>query len=219
ARPRTEAARAASRTLSALRGPEPHSAWREIASLQAPDPEQARLVLGCLAAVRHALVVRGAVTWPELGWHLEPRRIRRILSGGSVTKRQRIGFDRWEPFNAAVVAAEGRLARGVASAPGVGCGRMCWISRQRDMERFRPRDVVVAPHPTPDLAALLWDAAGVVTTGGSPAAHLFESARALAIPAVSGVHLDEVVGGNPAESQDLAMAVDGSAGTLFVTEW
>jgi hypothetical protein len=44
-----------------------------------------------------------------------------------------------------------------------------------------------------------------VTTTGSPAAHLFESARALGVPAVCGVELP------PGE---LMMAVDGSSGIV-----
>jgi phosphoenolpyruvate-protein kinase (PTS system EI component) len=58
------------------------------------------------------------------------------------------------------------------------------------MGRFSTRAVIDAPQPLPNLAPLLWDAAGLVTSAGSPAAHLFESARALGIPAVCGVELD-----------------------------
>ena len=137
-----------------------------------------------------------------------------------MARRSRIGFDRWEPFNAAVVAAQGRRADGSGAAPGVACGRLCWIPGPEHMGRFRPRDVIVAPYPTPHLAALLWDAAAVVTTGGGPAAHLFESARALAIPAVSAIHLEEALGDTLAAADGhFAVAVDGVAGSVFVSEW
>jgi phosphoenolpyruvate-protein kinase (PTS system EI component) len=52
---------------------------------------------------------------------------------------------------------------------------------------------------------LLWDAAGLVTATGSPSAHLYESARALGIPAVSGVEVP--VG-------DRIVAIDGNTGLV-----
>jgi phosphoenolpyruvate-protein kinase (PTS system EI component) len=66
--------------------------------------------------------------------------------------------------------------------------------------------VVTASHPLPNLAALVWDAAGLVTRSGSPAAHLFEAARALRVPAVCGVEME------PAPGE--VVAVDGTAGTV-----
>jgi phosphoenolpyruvate-protein kinase (PTS system EI component) len=65
--------------------------------------------------------------------------------------------------------------------------------------------VIVASQPIPNLAPLLWDAAGLVTESGSPAAHLFESARALRVPAVCGVSLPP---------GDHIVAVDGHAGVV-----
>ena len=70
--------------------------------------------------------------------------------------------------------------------------------------------MIVASQPIPNLAPLLWDAAGLVTESGSSAAHLFESARALRVPAVCGVSLP------PGEQ---IVAVDGHNGivsTLFL---
>lgn len=213
--PGPQAARAAAEALRSLRGTEPR--WSQLSSLRPPDRDRGRFVLRCLATVRQALVEAGAVTWPEVGWHLTPDEVGEVLSGHRTTRRQRIGYDRWEPFNAAVVMANGESLQGTVAAPGIGSGRACWIAEPHHTARFRPRDVVVAPYPTPNLAALLWDAAGVVTIGGGPAAHLFESARALAIPAVCGVRLDgispEVTGG------DRALAVDGTSGTVHVSEW
>jgi phosphoenolpyruvate-protein kinase (PTS system EI component) len=65
--------------------------------------------------------------------------------------------------------------------------------------------MVTAPQPVPNLAPLLWDAAGLVTETGSPAAHLFESARALGIPAVCGVELTDA---------NQIVAVDGNTGVV-----
>lgn len=59
-----------------------------------------------------------------------------------------------------------------------------------------------------------------MTVGGGPAAHLFESARALGIPAVAGIHLEEALGMSLEEANGrFGLAVDGSSGTVFVSEW
>ncbi len=97
---------------------------------------------------------------------------------------------------------------------------MCVLTRPAGAQTFRPRDVVVARRPVPGLAALLFDAAALVTTGGGPAAHLFESARALGIPAVCGVHLESVIGAElDSVEGEWALAVDGDAATVHGAEW
>jgi hypothetical protein len=220
-KPKPVATSEAQRVLKALRSSEPADALAQIAALRHPDPEDARRVLSLLLAVREALVQRGAASDPEIAWHLDPENVRRILqSPEHPALRDRIGFDRWEPFDAGVILSQGITARGTSAAPGVAAGRLCFIADVRDTRHFRSRDVVVATHPLPNHAALLWDAAALVTTGGGPAAHLFESARALAIPAVCGIHLDEALGGS-LESLDrtLSIAVDGTNGRVAVTSW
>jgi phosphoenolpyruvate-protein kinase (PTS system EI component) len=72
------------------------------------------------------------------------------------------------------------------------------------------------------LAPLLWDAAALVTAGGGPAAHLFESARALGIPAIAGADLAEALGHDadePPGGRDTVAAVDGDMGTVAVDRW
>src|SRR5918997_4266293 len=78
----------------------------------------------------------------------------------------RRGFDRWEPFSAAVAIANGEPVRGVAASVGLGAGRLAWVPDPGHASAFQSRDVLVAPRPLPQLAPLLWDAAGVVTLGG-----------------------------------------------------
>ena len=68
------------------------------------------------------------------------------------------------------------------------------------------RAVLTASRPIPALASLLWDASGLVTSTGSPAAHLFEAARALRVPAVCGVDMTD--------SDDAIVAVDGDSGEV-----
>lgn len=219
--PKQSAIARAAETLRSLRGPEPGGALDAIEQLRPTDPDRCRLVLGLLARVRHGLVAAGAVSQPDLGWHIEPAVAEAILKAGRTDDlRTRIGFDRWEPFDAGVVIAHGASTEGTAAAPGIAAGRLCFIADPSDTAHFRPRDVVVGTHPVPNLAALLWDAAALVTTGGGPGAHLFESARALAIPAVCGIHLDEALGSDLATANlRTAVAVDGSNGRVTVTQW
>jgi hypothetical protein len=179
------------------------------------------MVRALLAQVHRALAAAGAVSRPEMGWHVDPAAAGDILRAGRAPDvRSRIGFDRWEPFDAAVVMGTGRTATGVAAAPGIAAGRLCWIPDPSEVGDFRPRDVVVSVYPVPGLAALLWDAAALVTTGGGPAAHLFESARALVIPAVCGVRLDEALGTTIEQAHGrFAVAADGTDGVVAVGAW
>ncbi len=215
------AASQASDALRGLRSSEPGDALAAVEALRPPDPERALQVLGMVAQVRRTLVAAGAVSRPELAWHVELAEIGRILAAGRADKlRDRIGFDRWEPFDVAVVMSHGSLSEGVGAAPGLAAGRLCFVSDPYDVPHFRPRDVVVGTHPLPNLAALLWDASALITTGGGPGAHLFESARALGIPAVCAIHLDEALGSDLwAANEKFSVAVDGNTGRVAVTAW
>ncbi len=219
--PKPETSARARDSLPELRSDDPGSALDTIAALRAPDPERAQEILALLARVRHGLVEARAVSRPEIAWHIAPDEALAILRAGRAPSlRARIGFDRWEPFDAGVVVAHGAMAVGSPAAPGLAAGRMCFVDDPADAEHFRPRDVVVGTRPLPKLAALLWDASAVVTTGGGPAAHLFESARALAIPAVAAIHLDDILGGDPATmSGKVSLAVDGVEGRVWAHEW
>lgn len=214
--PEPEAQSAAEGALSRLRGTDPATALRRIEGLRRPDPDRADLVLSLLGTVRRHLVAVGAVARPEAGWLLDPTEIREAFAHPSaIQRRERFGFDRWEPFVASVVVGSGSRSGGIPAAPGIAAGRMC-STVDTNGSGFRPRDVIVASLPTPDLAPLLWDAAAVVTTGGGAGAHLFESARALAIPAVCGVDLEVLVGeGLPGGH---ILAVDGDDGSVYATE-
>jgi hypothetical protein len=210
----------AAEALRALRSTRPGDALEAMANLRRPDPEDARRVMALLATVGDGLVAAGAIASPELAWHVPPAEARRILAGGTAPSRLRIGFDRWEPFEAAVVLGTGTTALGEPAAPGIAVGRLWVVTDPASAAGFRPRDVVVATHPVPMLAPLLWDAAAIVTTGGGPAAHLFESARALGIPAVSGIHLDGALGESwRTAAGRFALAIDGSTGTVAATPW
>lgn len=219
--PKPEAVERASSTIRGLRGDEPIRAADTIAALRPPDAARARAVLSMLARVRVAMVAAGAVSAAEQGWHMSTSEITEALRLGRAKElRSRIGFDRWEPFDVAVVVSHGEFRDALSAAPGIGVGRMCFVDDGTAALEFRPRDVVVGLRPTPQLAPLLWDASAVITTGGGPAAHLFESARALAIPALASVDLEGLLGQGLVEASGrFAVAVDGNAGRLWVTAW
>jgi hypothetical protein len=221
AMPKAVAATAAREALRGLRGTAPDLVIEGLAALRIPDPERSRLVLGLLGGVRDALVRAGAVSHPRVAWHVDPGRARRVFETGEEPDRlDRIGFGRWEPFDAAVVMASGSRAPGTPASPGMACGRLCYVADASGMSSFLARDVVVAPRPLPNLAALLWDAAGLVTLGGGPGAHLFSSARALGIPAVCGVELGDTLGGERGNVVGtLSIAVDGHDGAVYAAPW
>ena len=215
------ATRAAS-VLRQARGIHPKAALDCLTGLKRPDQARAVRLVGLLADVQNAIEAlrpRGSA-WM---WHQPVEVIASLLReqkrpDGSTLSVERIGIDRWEPFQAAVVESFGTRHRGTAAAPGAGCGRLCFIRDAGEAFAFHPRDIVVTTHPVPDLAPLLWDAAGLVTVAGSAAAHLFESARSLNVPAVCSVDLS--LGVSLAEATGRFMlAVDGTSGVVHSIEW
>lgn len=216
-------ARAAS-VLRQARGNHPEAALDCLAALNRPNPERAAVVLHLLTITRQAFE-RSHPQGSRWTWHQPIERLESILRGKTPRdSRQdpvkRMGTDRWEPFQAAVVESFGTEHQGVPASPGVGCGRLCFIARPDQVADFRSRDVVITTHPVPNLAPLLWDAAGLVTTTGSPAAHLFESARSLNVPAVCSVDLSGSLGVDPASfTGRFAAAIDGNRGLVYTSDW
>jgi len=125
------------------------------------------------------------------------------------TRVGRRGLDRWEPVLAGVIALQGEVHEGEPSVGGVGAGRMVWIGNSKDTSHVRPRDIIVTQYPLQNYSPLLWDAAGVITIGGAPTAHLFEVARSLTVPAVINCPIAEIVKEGPV----LGM-LDGDAGRV-----
>ena len=157
--PADEAMEAARHCMSLLLGPDPGPALELIRRLRTADPNRSAELVALVEALERA----------ENG--------------------RRRGVGRWEPFLASVALATGVHHQGTPAAAGVGAGRLARIGSPGDAATFPRRGIIYAPQPIPNLAPLLWDAAGLVTASGSPAAHLFESARALGVPAVCGARL------------------------------
>jgi hypothetical protein len=204
--PPDSALAAARECISALRGPDPSATVDHLRRLRPPDAGAAGRLLSLVHTVRMAMVDLGAAADAESAWYLTRADVRSVLGGASHPASARVGVGQWEPFVAAITLANGRRHQGTPASSGVGSGPGCRIDDPRHSEPFRPRQVVAAAPPVPGLAPLLWDAAGLVTSSGSPAAHLFESARALGVPAVCGVDL-------PGGSSEI-VAVDGYSGVV-----
>lgn len=177
AMPPEEALVAAQECMAGLLGPEPQPALDRIRRLRPPDTSASARLL----ALVDGLAMSDQPTIP------------------------RLGIGRWEPFVASVVLASGTHHRGTVASPGIGAGVRSHIGHPHELGRFSPRAVITSPQPIPNLAPLLWDAAGLVTETGSPAAHLFDSARALGIPAICGVELAE---------GECIVAIDGHTGVV-----
>jgi hypothetical protein len=219
----TEAAETA---LAALRGLDPVGAAAELVACPAPPPAAAQRMNQLLARVRGGLVAVGAARTDSDAWHHSPTDAAAALARrpeGSETPAiepsSRPRFDAWVPFQTAVILATGDRRNGAASGPGLGVGRLAVVTDATRPTGVGSRDVIVAPRPLPHLAPLLWDAAAVVTVGGGPGAHLFESARAIGLPAVSGIGRDDLIDAVLADPEPWAIAVDGSTGTVAFTPW
>ncbi|HEX5936190.1 MAG TPA: PEP/pyruvate-binding domain-containing protein [Actinomycetota bacterium] len=178
---------------------------RRIGDPAPPDVDTAGRLLASIGGVGELLVERGLLPAADLVWGLTDRELDRALEGDRPILR--LGPTRWEPFVALVVRALGDARTGTAVSPGLAAGPFHRIAGLRALGRPRPRAVVVAPLPLPQLAPLLWHCAGLVTTGGSSGAHLFEVARSLGVPAVAAV-------GPIDDPDDGLVAVDGDAGTV-----
>jgi len=204
--PPESAIEAARKCIRALRGPDPASAIAQVRRLRPPDAMAGGRLLSLVSMVRTTMVELGAAADAESAWYLAKGDVDSVLGGSTRVMAARVGIGQWEPFVAAVVLVNGRHHRGTPASSGVGAGLRCPIDDSSLTESFRVRQVASAVQPVPGLAPLLWDAAGLVTASGSPAAHLFDSARALGVPAVCGVDL-------PGDRLEI-VAVDGYAGVV-----
>jgi phosphohistidine swiveling domain-containing protein len=121
----------------------------------------------------------------------------------------RRGMGRWEPVLAGVLALQGEVHEGEPSVGGIGAGRLVWLDSSKQTGHVRPRDIIVTQYPLQNISPLLWDAAGIITIGGAPTAHLFEVARSLTVPAVINCPIAAIVKAGP-----LLGMLDGDAGRV-----
>ena len=188
-----------------IRGPEPFGELVRLSTFRPPDPVRAARLLGMIAGIGRALHARGSIPGAGHVWWLPPPDLARAASG---TVSIRMGHGRWEPFVFSVARDRGRTLLGRSASPGVGAGPAVVLHGLRTVPP--PRRVLAVSTAMPQLASLLWGAAGLVARTGSEGAHLFEVARSLGVPAVIGVDLDG--------PDDRVVAVNGDDGTVSVME-
>lgn len=203
-------ARSSEEAIRRLLSGDPHEAITELGAVQPVDNTRARRLLGLAAGLGEKLAANGLLPHPQQAWRLTAEELTRAVHRGE-RPPLRQGPDRWEPLVFEIARSAGRECRGVSAASGIGAGRLRFIGGASGWAPPAPRQVLATPAPLPQIAPLLWGAAAVVTGTGSPGAHLFEVARSLGVPAVSGVDL------NPSDlGDDVLAAVDGAAGSIWI---
>jgi phosphohistidine swiveling domain-containing protein len=153
-------------------------------------------LVGALGGIASAMFDQGALARLEDFWALSSADLEGFLGSTSdfdaesclsrTQDQRRHSLMRWEPFVYSTVMAHGRKLQGEAISPGIGAGRVLYVEGLPASTTPFPRMILVAPNPIPQLAPLLWGAAGLVTFGGSEAAHLVEVARSVGVPTVIG---------------------------------
>ncbi len=182
--PADDAMRQANLVLRRLRSDRPNESIDVLRELNPVDTEQAARLLGM---------------WQHL------------VNDRSAGAPERRGLGRWEPVLAGVLALQGEVHEGEPSVGGIGAGRLIWLDSSKLTDHVRPRDIIVTQYPLQNFSPLLWDAAGIVTVGGAPTAHLFEVARSLTVPAVINCPIADLIKAGPR----LGM-IDGDAGRVAV---
>ena len=166
-----------------------------------------------------SLTTAGVIPHPGWMWHLDPDCLERPFRD-QPSPMSRVGTTTWDAWVYGVVSTQGETIAAIPAAGGWGVGRLRFIRNADDATRFSPREVIAVSHPIGNLAPLLWNASGLVTSEGSPGAHLFEVAEWLGVPAVCGVDFSQLAGEAPGRSvrqEDLIVAVDGHRGHITMT--
>jgi len=203
----SEAAARASEVGHLLRSGRLEAALKIVDGLDAPDPIEAGRVLGAIATIGEELLRDHRLPGAGLVWRLTVDELEAAIDGARAPVRR--GPAREEAFVAEVVLARGVPVQGRAVHTGVGAGPAHVIRGLASALGPVPRAVLVAPWPFSQLAPLLWHAAGLVTFRGSAGAHLFEVARSLGVPAVTGADLGDLEPGT-------VLAVDGDRGSVSI---
>lgn len=203
-----------------LRGPEPQGALAWLDKMAPVDPIAASRAAWLIETLVESATRLGHVEHPSQVWELTADRLEHVLEGTDATSLGvRGAADRWEPFVHSVVAAQGESVSGVPVTDGFGAGRIVVVDDPETAGDVH-RAIIVARRPIPALSSLLFRAAGLITVAGSPAAHLFEVATSVGVPAVINVNFEEIFSGGIDElaHRNLLGAVDGRAGRLWVLD-
>lgn len=191
-------------------------ASRTLEELRVIPAEQAARVVDLVEGVGRAAAAAGWIGAPEAVWRYTSNEVRSWFDASVPSSRvPRTGTDRWEPFVFSAVSGYGWRAEGLPAASGTGAGRVVVVTDPHHPPRLSGREVVVAEHPFPGLAPLIWDAAALVTFSGNPAAHLMEVAASLGVPTVVGVRAEGRWPDLVRAADQRVAAVDGDSGEVF----
>jgi hypothetical protein len=202
-------AAAAEAALAKLAG-DPAAVLPLIQNLAPPNLHRAQEVVALVRGAGKALTGARVLRHPDDVWHLDSTAIGRSVGV--------VAMDRWEPLQHFVVGARGLRVLATPGSPGRGFGRLLFVSRPNQVDCWPSRAVIVVSEPLPQFAPLLWGSAGLIALNGGPAAHLFEVARSLGVPAVAGCQLDRHLG-NGFDQGPLAVALDGGEGWVATMDW
>ncbi|MCX8198262.1 MAG: phosphoenolpyruvate synthase [Candidatus Micrarchaeota archaeon] len=78
------------------------------------------------------------------------------------------------------------LARGLASSPGIGKGKVCVLSGPKEIGKVQKGDVLVTEMTTPDFVPAMKKAVAIVTNSGGMTCHAAIVSREMGIPCVVG---------------------------------
>ncbi len=173
------------------------------------DSESVSLLLGAMEGVGNALAARGLLDSAEDLWWQSVEWVELALTSDSPGPQSRWLGDRCAHLLFGVISQCGSAVCGTPASDGRAAGRATFLSEPADVARFRSRDVLVVERPLPAFAPLLWKAAALVSRTGSPAAHLCEVARSLAVPAVVSADIE-------LPGDETVAAVDGLSGEIFL---
>lgn len=205
------------RARTALRRVRGHgrSSLSALARLRPVSAAVGERLVGLVDGVAAAAVARSLTRTADAVWGHHPLQVRAWFEGTASAPSPALGPGTWEPFVYATLMAARKATPGIAAAPGIGAGRVTVVRDPHAPPAAPGRAVVVAPFPVPALAPMLWGAAGLVTLGGNPGAHLVEIARSLGVPAVVGVGKHGATLGEFSASHAIA-AVDGDGGGVVL---
>jgi phosphohistidine swiveling domain-containing protein len=217
------AGRGVAEVLATLRSGDIGSALERLASTVPSSAEGLSGLLVALGTVVAWLRQEGAVWSADDVWAMSAAEVGQTLAsaapgtgGGQRRDARRRALLRWEPVIHTAVAGTGAVVLGEAVSGGSGAGVAVVVRGLPTDTVPRPRMVVVAPHPIPQLAPLLWGASGLVTAGGSAAAHLVEVARSRGVPAVIGCDEARLFGLLDGAARSPLVAVDGDTGRVVI---
>lgn len=207
-----EAAEAARSALARLRDHLDPDAVAELQALAPVNAADGGLILATVQRAAVAAVAASQLFDPADAWRLPDALFDRLLGEAGALGQEALGpaAGTWEPFLCEVVLGNGRAHSGEPASAGLGAGRLLVLTAPRRLAGVRERWVLHVTEPLPAYAPLLWGAAALVAATGSGSAHLFDVARTLGVPAVTGVELTSTPGSEP------VVAVDGSSGEVVV---